>query len=101
MPPRKSKFRLVLESAVRVLMFTFIATLLGFAVGLFCGIGAGVLYGLLRHVRPDMSMAYRFVAAPFAAIALVITFFFMLISEIRRVRRPLASPGAAQLRRTS
>jgi uncharacterized BrkB/YihY/UPF0761 family membrane protein len=101
MPSNKSKLRLFLESVLRILIFTFIATLLGFAIGLFCGIGAGILYGFFRHVRPDMSMAYRFVAAPFAAIALVITFLFMLISEIRRVRRPLALPGASQFRRTS
>ncbi len=86
---RKSKIQVAFEIAVRVLLLTGIFTLLGFAVGLFCGIGASLLYGAIRHVHPDMSWAYKFVAAPFGAIALVITFFVMLISEIRRARRPL------------
>jgi len=75
--------------AVRVVLLTLVFTLLAFAVGLFCGIGASVLYGMIKHMHPDMSWAYKFVAAPFAAIALVVTFFVMLINEIRRARRPL------------
>ena len=83
---KKSLFQVVLEIAVRVALVTFSFTLLAFAIGLFCGIGAGVLYGWLRHVHPDMSMAYKFVAAPFGAIALVLSFFIMLVYEIRRAR---------------
>ena len=83
---KKSKIQVAFEIAVRVLLVTFVFTLLGFAVGLFCGIGAGVLYGALRHVHPDMSMAYKFVAAPFGAVALVVTFILMLGYEIRRAR---------------
>lgn len=70
-------------------MITVIFTLLGFAIGLFCGIITSVLYGAIRHIHPDMSWAYKFVAAPFGAIALVVTFFLMLVNEIRRARRPL------------
>jgi len=76
----------VVEIAVRVLLVTTVFTLLGFAIGLFCGIGAGVVYGAMRHVHPDMTMAYKFVAAPFGAIALVVTFSIMLVYEIRRAR---------------
>ena len=86
---RKSKIHLIAGVAVRVVLLTCVFTLLAFAVGLFCGIGASVLYGMIKHIRPDMSWAYRFVAAPFAAIVLVVTFFVMLINEIRRARRPL------------
>ncbi len=75
--------------ALRVVLVTIIFTLLGFAIGLFCGILTTVLYGAIRHIHPDMTWAYKFVAAPFGAIALVVTFFMMLINEIRRVRRPL------------
>ena len=39
MTRQKSKVQIVFEVAVRVLLVTFIFTLLGFAVGLFCGIG--------------------------------------------------------------
>jgi hypothetical protein len=83
---KKSILQVVLEISVRVLLVTGAFTLLGFAVGLLCGIGASVLYGLLRHVHPDMSMAYKFVAAPFGAIALVLTSLIMLVYEIRRAR---------------
>jgi hypothetical protein len=83
-----------------VLLFTFIFTLLAFAVGLFCGIAASVIYGLVKHIHPDMSWAYRFVAAPFGAIGLVVTFFVMLINEIRRARRPLEFSRPTALRRT-
>ncbi len=83
---RKSKVQIVFEVTVRVLLVTAIFTLFAFAVGLFCGIGASVLYGLIRHIHPDMTMAYKFVAAPFGAVALVITFIVMLVYEIRRAR---------------
>jgi hypothetical protein len=83
---KKSKLQIVLEIIVRVVLVTFVFTLLAFAVGLFCGIGASVAYGAIRHVHPDMTMAYRFVAAPFGAVALVVTFLVMLVYEIRRAR---------------
>ena len=86
---KKSKIQLGFEIVVRVVLITFVFTLLAFAIGLFCGIITTVLYGMIRHVHPDMSWAYKFVAAPFAALALVVTFFLMLINEIRRARRPL------------
>ena len=92
---KKSKVQIVFEIAVRVVLLTGIFALLGFAIGLFCGIAASLLYGAIRHIQPDMTWAYKFVAAPFGAIALVVTFCVMLISEIRRVRRPRdLSPAA-------
>ena len=89
----KSKLRVALEIILRVVVFTIVGTLLAFAVGLLSGIAASVVYGAIRHVQPDMTWAYKFVAAPFAALALVIIFFSMLISEIRRARRPLLHDG--------
>ena len=83
---KKSKIQVVFEIVVRVLLVTAVFTLLAFAIGLFCGIGAGMVYGMMRHVHPDMTMAYKFVAAPFGAIALVVTFSIMLVYEIRRAR---------------
>jgi uncharacterized BrkB/YihY/UPF0761 family membrane protein len=98
---QKSRIQITFEIAVRVLLMTAVFTLLGFAIGLFCGIGATMLFGVLRHTHPDMTMAYKFVAAPFAAIALVVTFFVMLFTEIRRVRRPLEYSRHSTLPRTS
>jgi hypothetical protein len=83
---KKSIIQVVFEIVVRVLLVTAVFTLLGFAIGLFCGIGAGMVYGMMRHVHPDMTLAYKFVAAPFGAIALVVTFSIMLVYEIRRAR---------------
>jgi uncharacterized membrane-anchored protein YitT (DUF2179 family) len=83
---KKSLFQIVFEIIFRVLLVTVVFTLFAFAVGLFCGIAASLLYGLIRHIHPDMTMAYKFVAAPFSAFALVITFFIMLVYEIRRAR---------------
>jgi hypothetical protein len=83
---KKSTFQIGFEITIRVLLVTAAFTLLGFAIGLFCGIGAGVVYGAIRHVHPDMTMAYKFVAAPFGAITLVITFCVMLVYEVRRAR---------------
>lgn len=101
MTRQKSKVQIVFEVAVRVLLVTFIFTLLGFAVGLFCGIGAAVLLGLIRHVHPDMTMAYRFSAIPIGIGAFVVTFLVMLFTETRRARNPLAYSGPFSLRRTS
>ena len=78
-----SKLVAFVKSAVRVLLFTGIGALIGFAVGLFCGIMASVLYGAIKHVHPDMTMAYRYVAAPFGIGGLVITFLVMSSLEIR------------------
>jgi len=80
---------MVFGIAVRVVLITFVFTLLAFAVGLFCGIITTILYGAIRHIHPDMTWAYKFVAAPFGALGLVVTFFLMLVNEIRRARRPL------------
>lgn len=86
---QKTKFRVVVGIALRVLLMTFIFTLMAFAVGLFCGIISTILYGAIQHIRPDMTWAYKYVAAPFGAVGLVVSFTLMLISEIRRARRPL------------
>jgi hypothetical protein len=90
-----------LKAMVRVALVTAIFTLMGFAVGLLCGIVAAILYGALRGVNPDMTMAYRFVAAPFGIIALVVTLLVMVVNEIRRVRRPLEYSRHSTLPRTS
>jgi hypothetical protein len=83
---KKPKLQIVLEIAARVLLVTAVFTLLAFAIGLFCGIGAGVVYGVVRHVHPDMTMAYKFVAAPFGAVTLVVSFLIMLVYEVRHAR---------------
>lgn len=87
MQKEQSKFRVLLAIAVRVVIFTFLFTLVAFAVGLLCGIIASALYGMIRGVHPDMTMAYRFSAIPLAVMVMVISFIAMLTAEIRRTRR--------------
>jgi|ERR1700723_159875 hypothetical protein len=72
---------------VRVLLLTFLGTLLSFAVSLLLGIIATVVVSALRGIRPNMTMAYRQVALPAAAIAGSIIFVLALIMEIRHYRQ--------------
>jgi hypothetical protein len=72
---------------VRVLLVTFIGTLISFAVSLFLGIiGVGVV-SALRHVHPDMTIAYRSIALPAAVVAGGIILVLALIMEIRHYRQ--------------
>jgi uncharacterized BrkB/YihY/UPF0761 family membrane protein len=98
---QKSKIQRLLEGVVRVLLVTAIFTLLGFAVGLFCGIVGSILFGLIRGVHPDMTLAYKFVALPLAITSLIATFFAMLWMETRRSRHPLHFSRQSTMSRTS
>jgi hypothetical protein len=72
---------------VRVLLVTFIGTLILFAVSLFLGIiGVGAV-STLRHVHPDMTIAYRHIALPAAVMAGGIIFVLALVMEIRHYRQ--------------
>jgi hypothetical protein len=71
---------------VRVLLVTFIAALLTFAVSLLFGLVGTVVLAKLHSVNPDMSVAYRHVALPVAIVAAGVTFVVALIAEIRRYR---------------
>lgn len=72
---------------VRVLLATFIGTLLSFAVSLLLGIIGTVIVSMLRHVNPNMTVAYRQIALPAALVAGGIIFVMALTMEIRHYRR--------------
>jgi uncharacterized BrkB/YihY/UPF0761 family membrane protein len=72
---------------VRVLLVTFIGTLLSFAVGLLLGIVVTVVVSALRHVHPNMAIAYRLIALPTAVVAGSIIFALALAMEIRHYRQ--------------
>jgi len=72
---------------VRVVLVTFIGTLLSFAVSLFLGIIGTVVASAVRHVNPNMTVAYRHVALPAAAVAGSIIFVLALFMEIRHYRQ--------------
>jgi len=75
---------------VRVLLVTFMLTLLSFAVGLFLGILSTLVEAGLRGVRPNMAFAYRHIALPLAIIAAAIVLVSAVIMEVRHYRRARA-----------
>jgi branched-subunit amino acid ABC-type transport system permease component len=72
---------------LRVLLVTFIGTLLCFAVSLLLAIMGTVIFSRFHGVHPDMSVAYRHIALPVAVVAGVIIFALALGMEIRHYRQ--------------
>jgi hypothetical protein len=72
---------------VRVLLVTFIGTLISFAVSLLLGIIGIVIVSTLRHVHPNMTAAYRMIALPAALVAGSIIFVLALATDIRHYRQ--------------
>ncbi len=72
---------------VRVALVTFLCTLITFAVSLLFAILGTVILGALRHVHPDMRVAYRLIAIPVALVAGSIVMILSLIMEIRHYRQ--------------
>jgi zinc transporter ZupT len=73
--------------AVRVLLMTFIGTLICFAISLLLGILGTVIGAALRGVHPDMRTAYRLIAIPLALAAGSIVFIAALVMEIHHYRQ--------------
>jgi hypothetical protein len=78
---------------VRVLLVTFIGTLISFAVSLLLGIIGTVVASSLRHVNPNMTVAYRDIALPAAVVAGIIIFVLALTMEIRHYRQSKTLAG--------
>ena len=72
---------------VRVLVVTFIGTLISFAVSLLVGIVGTVAVSALRHIHPNMTVAYRLIALPAAVVAGSMIFVLALAMEIRHYRQ--------------
>ena len=72
---------------VRVLLMTFLGTLLCFAVSLLFAILGTVIMASLRGVHPDMRIAYLHIALPIALVAGSIIFALSLVMEIRHYRQ--------------
>jgi hypothetical protein len=75
---------------LRVLLVTFVCTLLVFALSLLLGIVGTVIASRLHGTRPEMTVAYRYIALPTAAIAGVIVLVLALAMEIRHYRQAKA-----------
>lgn len=82
---------------VRVLLVTFLCTLLAFALSLLLGIIGVIILSAVRHVHPDMRIAYRLFAVPSAIIAGSIVLVLALIMEIRHYRQSKTLAGIARV----
>ena len=71
----------------RVLLATFLGTLICFAVSLLVGIFGTVIVSVLRGMHPDMRIAYRLIALPTAVVAGAIIFVLSLVMEVRHYRQ--------------
>ena len=71
----------------RVLLATFVGTLICFAVSLLVGIFGTIIISVLRGMHPDMRIAYRLIALPTALVAGAIIFVLSLVMEIRHYRQ--------------
>jgi hypothetical protein len=72
---------------VRVVLVTFIGTLLCFALSLLLAILGTVIVSRFRGAHPDMRIAYRLIALPVALAAGTAILITMLITEVRRYRQ--------------
>jgi len=78
---------------LRVVIVTFLLTLLAFAVSLLLSILGAIVYSQVEHVAPNLPFAYRHIAFPFAITVGAIVFVLSAIMEVRhyRQRRVLAA----------
>ena len=75
---------------VRIVLVTFIVTLLSFAVSLLLGIFGVILAAKLRGVHPNMTLAYRDVALPVAGMVAAIVLVSATVMEVRHYRQTKA-----------
>jgi len=72
---------------VRVLILTFLFALLAFALSLLLGIIGVVIRGHIGGVHPNLTVAYRYVALPLAAVVASAVLITLTVLEIRRYRQ--------------
>ena len=82
---------------VRVLLLTFIGTLVSFATSLLLAILGTVVVAAARGLHPDMRIAYRVVALPVALSVGSILFVLALVMEIRHYRQSKALSAIEKL----
>lgn len=73
-----------------MLLVTFLLVLLSFAVTLLLAIVGLLVRAKVGGAAPNMTMAYRSVAAPVAAVVGVVVLVWMVVVELRRYRQAKA-----------
>ena len=71
----------------RILLITFLATLMAFAVSMFLGIFGTVLWAALHHTAPKFTLVYRHFAPPIAIVIGAIVLVTATVHEIRYYRQ--------------
>jgi hypothetical protein len=84
---RKPRWYLI---PLRVLLVTVVVTLLSFAVSLLLGILGVILAAKLKGGHANMTLAYRDVALPVAAMVGTIVLISALVMEVRHYRQAKA-----------
>lgn len=74
----------------RILLLTFLGTLLCFAVTLLISLIGTVVVAAIRGIHPDMRIAYRHFAVPLAGVEAGIIFICASIVEIRHYQHARA-----------
>lgn len=85
MPPARQPRWYVIP--LRVLLLTFLLTLLAFAVSLMLGILGIVVSARMHGVHPNMTLAYRHIALPIALAAGAVALVFVTVLETRNYRQ--------------
>jgi ABC-type dipeptide/oligopeptide/nickel transport system permease component len=83
---------------IRVFLATVLVSLLAFAMSLLVGILGIVIAAHMRGTPADLSFAYRYIAAPIAAIVGAMVMILAIALEIRHHRQ---SKALAQIERMS
>jgi hypothetical protein len=81
----------------RVLLVTFVGTLISFAISLLFGIVVTMVLASVRHTHADMTAAYRHIALPAAAVAGSIILVLALMMEVRHYRQSKTLAGIARV----
>ena len=83
---------------VRILLITFIGTLLTFSVILFFSIFGTVIVSALHGAHPDMRIAYRHIALPLGMVAGGIIFVIAIAIEVRHYHQAKALRAIERMR---
>jgi hypothetical protein len=78
---------------IRVLLVTFILSLMSFAVCLFVAILGTMLAGKVHGYTPDLRVAYKHIALPIAVAAGTVVFIVTTVMEIRHFQQTKALDG--------
>ena len=87
MPKLESSRPRWIGAAGRVIAFTFLLTLLSFAVALLASILGTIVHAQVKHVAPNLMFAYKHIAFPIALVVGTIVLVVTLFVEIRNYRR--------------